>query len=268
VLNKLLVVMAAAALVCFVCFFTLNMIGGFPPPTFRGDAWNKAWNAGGPETTRNLAYGGGSRLAIAYPAEITVTQGPQPRFTVTGPRGLLDRLTLENGTLYGPQGPRWNWGGGPSSDQRLHIDIVTPDTHEFRLTGAQDLTLRGYDQDTLELYVSGAGDIQGQGKARRLEAHISGAGDLKLDQLTVDDAVVSISGAGDAHLDARKSSDVWLTGAGDVQFKCRPASTQERKSGFGDIQYGPSCGELEPPASSAPPAASDAPANPAPKSKV
>ena len=79
---------------------------------------------------------------------------------------------------------------------------------------------------------------------------------------------MAIAGAGDARLDVRKSSDVWLTGAGDVQFKCRPASTQERKSGFGDISYGPSCSELQPPASSAPPAAVDVPASPAPKSKV
>jgi hypothetical protein len=276
VIKKLLIVMAAAAVLSFVCFFILTMTG-FPkswevagPPGWGNDPpWARGTGYGGPRTTRNLAYNGGYRLIVSYPAEISVTQGAQPRFTVTGPQGLLDSLTLDNGVLYGPRGPRWIWGGDNAGSNRLHIDIVTPNTHEFHLSGAQDLTLHGYDQDTLEIYVSGAGDIEGQGKARRLEAHISGAGDLKLDQLTVDDAVVSISGAGDARLDARRSSDVWLTGAGDVQFKCRPASTNERKTGFGDISYGPSCTDLQPPAPPAPEApATPAPANPEPKSKI
>lgn len=272
-IQKLLVVMAVAALVSFVCFFVLGMIGGFPPRGFAGDGWTRHWRSGagdfgGPQTTRNLAYSGGYKLVIGYPADVTVTQGSQPRFTVTGPQGLIDQMTLENGELSGPNGSHWNWGGWNSDDGRLHIDIVTPDTHEFHLSGPDNLSLRGYDQDTIELYISGSGDIDAQGKARRLEAHISGSGDLKLGELTVDDAAVSISGSGDARVDARKSSDVWLTGSGDVQLKCRPASTSERKTGSGDISYGPSCSELAPPASSAPPAAAAPPASPAPKSKV
>ncbi|MEI9890041.1 MAG: hypothetical protein WDN45_04830 [Caulobacteraceae bacterium] len=47
--------------------------------------------------------------------------------------------------------------------------------HEFHLSGAQKLSLRNFDQDDLEVHISGAGDVEGQGKARRLEAHISGA---------------------------------------------------------------------------------------------
>src|SRR5665213_2492083 len=109
-IKKLLVVMAAAALFSFVCFFVLGMMGGFPPPGLAGKGWGRnwrsgAWDAGGPQTTRNLTYSGGYRLIISYPAEITVTQGAQPRFTVSGPQGLIDQLRLDNGVLYGPRGP-------------------------------------------------------------------------------------------------------------------------------------------------------------------
>lgn len=268
--KKLLVLMAASAIVSVVCFTVLGMMGGFeavnrgpwgnwgPWADWRGDG------NPGPQSTRDLAYSGGPRLNIYYPAEITYTQGPTAKFTVTGPQRLLDQLRLEDGELTLDGGPRYRWnrrGGG-----RLRIDIVSPDTHEFHLAGAEKMTLRGYDQDELRIYGSGAVDVDGQGKARRLDVSISGAGHLNLENLPVDDARVSISGAGDASLDARKSSDVTISGAGHVQLKCRPQAREYSRSGIGSIDYGPDCAsEAAPPASSAPPAA---PAAPASKTKV
>jgi hypothetical protein len=96
---------------------------------------------------------------------------------------------------------------------------------------------------------------------------------VDLDQLPVDDARLSISGAGDANLDARRSSDVSLSGAGHVEFRCRPPSASDHKSGFGSVDYGPDCAAEAPPASSSPPAPAPAapqapPTPPAPKTKV
>jgi hypothetical protein len=189
---------------------------------------------------------------------------------VTGPQYILDQLRLDNGTvLWDGWGQR---GWGRRFRGRLRIDIVSPNLHEFHLSGAQELHLNNFNQDSLILHASGAADVRGQGKARRLEAHISGAGDMKLDDLTVDEAEISISGAGDVRADARKSSEVHISGAGNVSLRCRPASVEVHKSGFGDVNYGPDCASL--PAESAPPASSDphvapaTPAAPAPKSKI
>jgi hypothetical protein len=240
-------------------------------------AWNQAgpWNWGpwgngddgnyrrdaGPETTRDLAYSGSDRLEIGYPAEITYTQGPQTRFTVTGPQYILDHLRLEDGgrVIWDGWGQR---GWGRRFRGRLRIDIVSPNLHEFQLSGAQELHLKSFDQDSLVVQASGAADVEGQGRARRLEARITGAGDLKLDELTVDDAEIMISGAGDVRADARKSSRVQMSGAGDVHLKCRPPVADLRKSGFGDVSYGPDCASL--PAPSAPSSEAPAPAEPAP----
>jgi hypothetical protein len=279
-IKKLLVVFISAALISMVCFTLLGVMGGFPsnlngPPWGNGDwGWRGGrhgeWNPGGPVASRNLTYSGGYQLDINYPAEITVTQGAQPRFTVTGPQGLIDQLTLEDGALSGPHGPRWNWGWNhaPREDRRLRIDIVTPDTHEFHLNGTQKLTLHGYDQDSLALYISGAADVGGDGKAKRLNAYISGAGHLDLEQLAVDDAHVSISGAGDASLNARNSADVSISGAGHVEFKCRPeGGLSQHISGFGSVDEGPNCSASPPPAASSTPAPAE-PQAAAPKSKV
>jgi hypothetical protein len=259
------------------------MMGGFQ--ALNSGPWNWGpWNAGrdgrdpGPETTRDLAYSGSTRLDIYYPAEITYTQGDQPKFTVTGPQYLLDQLRLDDGDLRldGDRNyrgrPRFRWNGRYNNGGRLRIEITAPNLHEFYLSGAQELRIRNFDQDSLLVQGSGAVDVDGQGKARRLEARISGAGDMKLEDLTVDDADITISGAGDIHADARKSVRVQMSGAGDVRLKCRPPIYEPHKSGFGDISAGPDCSTLSaepaPPASSTPPAASDPHAAPPVKSKV
>lgn len=280
-IKKLLVVMAASAIVSFACIALLGMMGGLA-------AWSNAgpWNWGpwgeggngnyrgdaGPEITRDLAFTGSDRLDIGYPAEITYTQGPQTRFTVTGPQYILDQLRLEDGgrVIWDGWGQR---GWGRRFRGRLHIDITSPNLHEFYLSGAQQLRLRNFDQDSLIVQASGAADVEGQGKARRLEARITGAGDLKLGDLTVDDAEIMISGAGDVRADARKSARVQMSGAGDVHLNCRPPMFDPHKSGFGDISTGPDCSTLPPPAASDEPAAPAEPAKPAapapaPKTKV
>ncbi|HEY4030753.1 MAG TPA: DUF2807 domain-containing protein [Caulobacteraceae bacterium] len=269
--KKLLVLLAASALVSLVSFTVLNMMGGFKS-LGDGGPWNLgSWGEwhdnrdAGPETTRDLAYAGSPRLDIYYPSEITYTQGDQPRFTVTGPKALLDQLRLENDQLtIGDHHFR-----GSRSDDRLRIEVVAPSLHEFHLTGAQQLTIRKYDQDELRVYAAGAADVEGEGKARRLEVSVAGAGHVSLDDLPVDEARVQISGAGDASIDARRSSDVSISGAGHVELKCRPTDAHAHTAGFGSVDYGADCTAAPatpaPPASSAPPADTAAPA---PKSKI
>jgi len=261
--KKLLVVVAVGALVSMVCFTVLHILG--VPSNFAGPPWAGGWRGNwrddarndGPDISRNLPFTGSERLDIAYPAEITVTQGPQARFTVTGPRYILDELRLNGGELEGPDGPHFRWGRHYHG--RLRIDIVSPNTHEFHLAGAEKLTLRNFDQDSLILHAAGAADVEGQGKARRLEAHIAGAGHLDLGELTVDDAEVSISGAGDASLDAKQSAEISISGAGHVQLKSCPPVLHTSKSGFGSVD----CASTPPtPATPATPAPST------PKSKV
>ncbi len=267
-IKKLLVLMAAGAIVSIVCFTVLGMMGGFQAMN-QGGPWNMGrwgdWRDGrdpGPEATRDLAYNGSTRLDIYYPAEITYTQGDQPKFTVTGPKRLLDELRLDDGELTTENGPRFRWNRH-NGDGRLRVEITAPNLHEFRLAGAQQLTLKNYDQDELRIDGSGAANIDGQGRAGRLEVTISGAGHVDLERLQVDDARVTISGAGDASLDARRSSEATLSGAGHIDFKCRPSDSHDHKSGFGSIDYGPDCAtlpaEAAPAASSAPPATAPAP---------
>lgn len=251
-IKKLLVVVAGAGLISLACFSALHALGGFPHRLDRGTwtdgGWGGPWRHAsrdlGTEATRNLPFAGSDRLEIAFPAEVTYTQGDQPRFTVIGPQGLLDQLTLENGVLRSPNHGRRRWGDGGWGG-RLRIDIVSPRTHEFRFAGANRFSLKNYDQDRLEIHSAGAADIDGQGKTAHLDVRFAGAGHLDLSQMTVQDAVVTIAGAGDASLDVRQSAEVSISGAGHVRLKCRPPSLSSHIAGFGSVDA-PSCASPAP----------------------
>jgi hypothetical protein len=266
-IKRLLVVFAAAGLISMVCFSLLGILGGFPHDwrggPWRGGDWNGDWRHGGdagPEITRNLPFTGSDQLEVSYPAEITVTQGPQAKFTVTGPQRLLDELTLDDGVLSGPSGRRFRWNHHEQG--HLKIDVVSPNIHKFQLAGAAKLMLKNYDQDSLSLNLAGATEVEGQGKAKRLDAHIAGAGHLDLSQLRVDEAEVSIAGVADADIDPHVSANVSIAGAGHVRLRTRPPSVSSHIFGPGSIDEGPT------PPAPAPPAPPTPPAPPAPATKT
>lgn len=238
--KQLLILVAGGALVCFVSFSLLNIVGGFHGPPWRhGMVWSGTWDdrAVGPDVTRDLPWTGGDRLDIGYPAEITFTQGPQAKFTVTGPKGLVDVLRMDGDALDTPDDTDdFPFFMHHHSHRRLKITITGPSLHEFHMSGAEKLTLVNFDQDSLILHCSGAADVRGQGKAKRLEAHVSGAGHLDLGDLPIDDAEVSFSGAGDATLDPKTSAEISISGAGHVKLKTKPANLQTHISGFGSVE--------------------------------
>ncbi len=226
--RTLLIIVASGAILFVVCFSLVHAMGGFNFHHHHGVRDDDP----GPVVTRDLAWSGGPTLRIRFPATITYTQGSQSKFTVTGPQSLIDSLKFEDGDLSSAD-HRWRFG----RDETLTIVATSPSTHDFELSGAQDLTLKQYDQDQLELRVSGAADVKGTGRAKRLEAHLSGAGELNLGDLPVDDAVVSISGAGQATIDPKQSADISISGAGQVDLKTKPPSLHSHITGFGSVNY-------------------------------
>jgi hypothetical protein len=228
-ITKLLAVAAGAAVLSLACFAILKAVGGAP---YTSDI---EWGAPAPQITRDLPWTGGPRVDIAYPAEITYTQGPQPRFTVTGPKALVDQLTLEGGALRGPEPSHFRiWDGQRRS---LKIQIVSPNTYEFHLAGAERFELVGFDQDQLILDCAGAAHVHGEGHAKSLKISLAGANHVDFGDLPVDDAVVSIAGAGHVELDPRKSADVSISGAGHVDLKTRPPDLRTHIAGVGSVSH-------------------------------
>jgi hypothetical protein len=232
--RTLLIVVAAGFLVSLSSFTVAHLLGPIAWPMGHGWRHYRREDAGGPAITRDLPWAGSESVSLNDMSDITYTQGPTAKFTVTGPADLVDALTLDGDTLEGER-DHWRRHWGMNDNDRLRIVITSPHTHVFRLSGAHVLTIAGYDQDDLELHISGASAVTASGKARRADLHLSGAGSVDLSRLPVDDATVSISGAGSATLDPKKAADISISGAGHVSLLTKPADLHTSISGLGSI---------------------------------
>ncbi len=222
--RKLLIIVAAGAAISFVSFALLHQLGGLH--------WTST-SKPGPQVTRDLPWAGSETLHIDNSAAlVTYIQGPTPKFTVTGPAKRVNGLALSGDTLTGSDIVHTF---GDDHDVEIHIAITSPNTHTFFLSGAETMILTNYDQDSLEIHLSGAGIILTGGKAKHLIADLSGAGNLDMAQLPVDDATVNISGAGNATIDPKLAADVSISGAGHIGLLTKPASLKTRITGFGAI---------------------------------
>lgn len=181
----------------------------------------------GPKVTRKLAWTGSDSLEIDAFADVTYIQGPARSVTLEGPAALLDRIKVREGRIDF-DGGRWKGGA-------LRVVIEAPGVSRFDMGGVQDLKITGYDQDELNISLSGAGRVTATGKARRAILDISGTGAANLAALDLDEAEVDLSGAGKATLGPKSSAQIDVSGIGEVELTRRPARLEQNISGAGRV---------------------------------
>ncbi|MFZ4605426.1 MAG: GIN domain-containing protein [Caulobacter sp.] len=196
----------------------------------------------GPQTTRDIPWAGGPSLSINLPAEVSYSQGPVAKVTVTGPRALVDRVAIVDGGLrFTPEGGESRVtvnGHGFNIDtvrEGLKITVVAPAVTKFVLNGSPSLSLTGYDQPELVLEINGSGDVSGTGKTQTLALSIAGSGEAGLAGLQARDASVSVTGSGNAEVLASGAVQVSIAGSGDVTLTAKPASLTSNIDGSGDL---------------------------------
>jgi hypothetical protein len=223
--RKLLILATGGAAVCLASFTLLQV--------FDAASWAMAPDrAEGPTITRDLAWTGTDAVHIGGASDITYTQGPVAKITVTGPAEVVNGLSMDGDTLERRHQNPWFFDhqGG-----RLIIAITSPHTHEFGLSGSNRLTLLKYDQSDLDLHLSGSSHVTGTGKAGHAQVHVSGSGHVDMGKLPVDAAEIRISGSGSAILDPKQSADVNISGSGRIDLLTKPASLRSHISGSGSI---------------------------------
>jgi hypothetical protein len=235
-IRRLLILVAVGAIVSIACFTAVGLMGGLG--AMFGHHRHGKISIGvdddaHPQTTRDLPWAGSETLHIDNSAaKITYIQGPTPKFTVAGPKYRVDAMKLADDTLTGSD---IHWSLSDNHTDEIHITITSPNTHRFFLNGEETMVLTNYDQDSLELHLSGAGNVRGVGKTKHLSADVSGAGNLDFAALPVDDARIAISGAGNATIDPHVSADLSISGAGHIGLLTRPPTLHSGISGFGSI---------------------------------
>jgi len=194
-----------------------------------GWGWDRHWDRDrGAETTRELAWSGGDTLDVDLPADVQYTQGPAAKVTVSGPARAIEDVEIEGGHLTWSGRHHMHFGD-------LRVVITAPTVTHFGLSGSGELTIADYKQESLDLRISGNGDVKATGETGALKLDVSGSGDADLSSLKTKSADVDISGSGDVKVAPIESARVDVSGSGDVTLVTHPARLETHMSGSGDL---------------------------------
>jgi hypothetical protein len=199
-----------------------------------GDDASAAGNVAvdGATATRQIAWSGADSLDIEAPASVTFPQAPGPgSLTIKGPKDVVERVRLSGSTLD---------LDGDDDDGPLTIVMTAPDVRRFSIGGVGDLTINNFNQDELDVDVSGSGDAKATGRARATHIGISGNGDVDLSGLKLESADADISGSGHATLAPTSAADLRISGSGEVHLLTHPTKLDTDVTGSGRIVEGSS----------------------------
>jgi hypothetical protein len=185
--------------------------------------------------SRDLAWTGGDTLRIAVPADVQFTQGPVASIRVTGPKYVVDRVTVRDGGLVYDQ----DLSRTEKPFQPMQVVMTAPGVKHFKIAGHKTLTVNGYDQDEFGASIAGSGRITVHGKAQTATLHIAGSGDIDAADLPTREANVHIAGSGDAAIAPSDRAVVSIAGSGDVTLKTKPAAISRHVAGSGRIIEAP-----------------------------
>lgn len=198
------------------------------------------------DAVRNIAWTGSDSIEARMPVDLTYRQGASAGIVVTGPQDLVDRVVAEGGVIrFDHRGDRservtFSLRDGDfeawSDQDRLRVTVTAPGVNRFSLHGSGDLSIEGYDQDSLTIAVNGSSDVSAVGRVRALTLDVSGSGSADLERLVTTDAVVSISGSGEADIAPTGQARIDVSGSGDVTLHTRPADLVSKVSGSGSVR--------------------------------
>jgi hypothetical protein len=212
---------------------------------WRGDDGHPA--AAGASATREIAWPGGDKIEFDVPGDVQYTQGPGPgKLVITGPSDALDRVEVSGGQLQYRDDDDFD-------DTRLSVVMTAPDVRRFSISGDNNLSIAGYDQDDLAVDVSGHGVVNAKGKARAVSLAISGDGDVDLSGVAAQSANADISGSGRASIAPTDEANLSISGSGEIDLLTHPAKLNSDVSGSGRVVEGAAASPPAQPASPAPP---------------
>jgi hypothetical protein len=164
-------------------------------------------------------------------ADVSITIGQPAQLTVTGDDNIVPVIDTDvhDGTLVIGNRESYNTQMG------VKIVIVTPSLDAFELNGSGNVKIKDLSGEKFSAKIRGSGDLSAEGTVDRLDASISGSGDMRLGELKVKSADVSIAGSGSATVNAEESMSASISGSGDIRYKGNPSKVQSSVAGSGSV---------------------------------
>jgi hypothetical protein len=103
-------------------------------------------------------------------------------------------------------------------------------------SGSSDVDIVELDSRHLEVETSGSSDLDLHGEVEVFELRTSGSSDVRARELEAQRVTIRTSGSSDVEVCVTESLDVSVSGSGDVDYYCDPASVTRNVSGSGDVR--------------------------------
>jgi hypothetical protein len=148
---------------------------------------------------------------------------------------LLSRVTtwVHSGRLVIGSTP-----GNLSVRSPMFVTVSLPSLDRLRLLGNGNITVERVDSQRLTVSLSGSGNIQATGTAKKLDVEVSGEGTTLLQQLVTRDANAVLTGDGSIMLTATRSLTARISGTGTVVYGGDPSRVSETVTGSGTVAAG------------------------------
>lgn len=199
-------------------------------------------------------------IQVSGYAEVVLVQGERESVEVEGTpkRRATARVRNEDGRLTitaGEEAPWWSLLVPGQSSRPLRITVHFRALDTVALSGAVKMSAAALAAPALRVRASGAASVQIDaldsddfrfdgsgavkgaiaGRATRQEIAISGAGEFKAARLVSEHAEVRVSGAGRVVVNAGRTLDASISGAGAIDYVGSP-EVRQRISGAGRIR--------------------------------
>lgn len=136
---------------------------------------------------------------------------------VKGNVNLKIRVTAPNVTKFVNTGV-----GDILVDSKLNVQ---DEEVKMVVTGVGNIKADNLDVGQLSLTVTGVGDVEVKGKAKRASMKLTGVGDVKAYELLADKVVARLTGVGDINCHAVTELEARTSGVGSVNYKGEPKLT-------------------------------------------
>lgn len=121
--------------------------------------------------------------------------------------------------------------------ERVVVGLALPESPHVKLKGSGGVSLHDLQQASIELEVSGSGEIVATGKVENLAVRLAGSGDVEAGQLTAERADLAVSGSGNIVAYVKAEVRARVTGSGNVEVRGNPPRRDHRVTGSGDIRF-------------------------------
>lgn len=174
-----------------------------------------------------------NEITIKCPAIIKYKKGSQGEVKIKAPDNVMKSITttVSNNKLVIELSENFSFNGP------IEFEITGDDLNNIVVEGKANIVIDDLNTKNLNISVSGSSDLHIKGKVNNLSVSVSGLGNIHADKLKAENVLVAISGSGTVEAYASNSSELNVSGLGNVNIFGKPKNRKENVTGVGHIKY-------------------------------